>query len=339
MSRTLIIISGIIWLYWATGCSGTEADKLRFLERGNQAYEKKDYDKALFFYKEALLKDSTFAEAWNNKGLALMQLQRYDAAIEAFNQALAYKAGYGEALLNNIKANLAVRQYFAALDLTDRLDRVWPDSAIVAFTRGLVYVDMGKPEKALPAFHQALAADSSNAEILTNIANIHYHRQRYDSARYYLQKSLQTDADLPETYNILAMVNMATGKQQAALEAIKMALSFDDDNAYYLNNLGYILLQSGDLAGAEQAIVQSMKIDPYNAWVYRNMGLLMFARQDYRQAVHYLRKAYEMDKTIVGLPVALVRALLAAGNRQAACDLLQELPPGPQVVELQKSCR
>ncbi|HHL52461.1 MAG TPA: tetratricopeptide repeat protein, partial [Flammeovirgaceae bacterium] len=141
MLRALIIISGIIWLYWATGCSSKEADKLRFLERGNQAYEKKDYDKALFFYKEALLKDSAFAEAWNNKGLALMQLQRYDAAIEAFNRALASKPGYGEALLNNIKANLAVRQYFAALELTDRLDRVWPDSGIVAFTRGLVYMD------------------------------------------------------------------------------------------------------------------------------------------------------------------------------------------------------
>ena len=39
----------------------------------NLPYENNEFAEAISFYDEALIKDSTFVDAWNNRGLALMK--------------------------------------------------------------------------------------------------------------------------------------------------------------------------------------------------------------------------------------------------------------------------
>ena len=53
--------------------SKIDADKLKFLKRGNQAYENNSLKDAIRFYNDALAKDSLYVDAWNNKGLVLMK--------------------------------------------------------------------------------------------------------------------------------------------------------------------------------------------------------------------------------------------------------------------------
>ncbi|RLD24834.1 MAG: hypothetical protein DRI71_01385 [Bacteroidetes bacterium] len=328
-------ISIFLSLVVLVSCSDKrDIDKLNFLKKGNQAYENNNLNEAIRFYDEAIAKDSAFVDAWNNKGLAQMQQAKYDDAIYSFDRAIEYKPDYGEALLNNAQANLAVHQHFAALDQLAQLENIWSDKSLLHFTAGLIHSEMGEDSIALADFLKAKELDSSNAEILVNIANIYYHQHQSDNAIKYLQDAIKIDANQSQAYNILAMVYAFQEQYEDALTAVNTAISLDKHDAFFVNNKGYVLLQLEELVEAEENIIQSMKMDPYNGWVYRNLGLLRYAQENYSEAVRLLEKAMEIDNSIDGLYIDLAKSYQQTGDKNKVCEVLAASPENKQVAML-----
>ena len=313
-----------------------DIDKLKFLEKGNQAYTDNNLKEAIRFYDEAIAKDSAFVDAWNNKGLVQMKQAKYDEAIYSFDRAVEYKPDYGEALLNNARANLAVHQHFAALEQIAQLAKVWPDTSVLYFTQGLIHSEMGDDDTALADFLLASKLDSTNAEIPVNIANIFYHRHQSDNALKYLQEALKLDANQPHAYNILAMVYAYEEQYEEALQAINTAISLDNHDAYFVNNKGFILLRHGQLEEAEENIIQSMKMDPYNGWVYRNLGLLRYTEENYSEAARLLEKGKDIDNSIDDIYLDLAMAYRQLGKTDKACEVLAAAPADESVVSKMK---
>ena len=312
-----------------------DIDKLKFLKKGNLAYADNNLPEAIRFYNEAIAKDSVFVDAWNNRGLVQMKQAKYDEAIYSFDRAVEYKPDYGEALLNNARANLAVHQHYAALAQLTILEKVWPDTNLLYFTRGLIHAEMGQTDTALADFLMARTSDSTNAETLVNIANIYYHRHRSDSAIKYLQEALKLEANQPQAYNILAMVYTYQEQFKDALQAINTAVSLDKHDAYFVNNKGFILLRQGQLVEAEENIIQSMKMDPYNGWVYRNLGLLRYEQENYAEAARLLKKALDIDNSIDHIYLDLAYSYKQLGEHDNACELLATAPADEEITVLQ----
>lgn len=321
-----------IYLVTSIGCGNKrDADKLRFLEQGNTAYANNDIAEAIRFYDEALVKDSTFVDAWNNKGLALMKISKFDEAIFCFDHAIMLKPDYEQALLNHVRANLEVHQHYSALSGLDELEVFWPDSSIIHFTRGLIFADMAEPASALDEFTLALDEDSLNAEIWVNMGNIYFHQQMADSAILFIKTAIRLDARQPHAYNVLAMIYAYKNDFDAGLKAINTALSYKGNDAYFLNNKGYIFIKLNRLAEAEESIVRSMKIDPYNGWVYRNLGLLHVARGNYIEAARLVEKALKMDDKIDHIYLDLANIYLNLELKSKACELLSSAPENVEI--------
>jgi FimV-like protein len=336
--RKAVFLSLIVIL----SCSDKkDIDKLNLLTKGNKAYANNDLKEARRFYDEAITKDSAFVDAWNNKGLVQMKQGLYDEAIYSFDRAVEYKPGYGEALLNNARANLAVHQHFAALEQLAALKEIWPDTSVLFFTMGLIHSEMGENDTALDDFIKAQKADSTNAEILVNMANIYYHEHQSDSAIKYLEKALEIEAEQPHAYNILAMVYAYQKRYEDALEKVNKAVSLAKHDPYFVNNKGFILLKLDSLVEAEETIVQSMKMDPYNGWVYRNLGLLRYMEKNYPESVRLLLKALGIDSDIDDIYLDLAKAYHDMGDDQKACEVLNVAPADDEAVKLarEKLCK
>ena len=309
------------------GCSNKDdVNKLNFLKRGNQAYEEGNYEVAVRFYDEALAIDSAFVDALNNRGLAEMAQGLNDEAIFSFNTALQLKPDYAEAQLNYIKANLAVGQFYASLDGLEALEKIWPDTSIIYFTRGLVYHDMADDEAAMQNFTRAQELDPDNVEIIINIANIHYHNKAYDRAIGLLKTAIASDAGNAQSYNVLAMCYAGQNDFVTAAEAIATAISLERNDPYILNNNGYIAFKQGNLAEAEKLFIQSMQRDPYNGWVYRNLGLLRIEQENYEEAERLLARAYSIDPAIENLAGDYLNLLIQVENYPKACAIIEDNP-------------
>jgi Flp pilus assembly protein TadD len=58
------------------------------------------YESAIKCYDLAIQNRPNYAEAYNNKGLALKELHRLDEALENYDRAIALKINYPEVHLN-----------------------------------------------------------------------------------------------------------------------------------------------------------------------------------------------------------------------------------------------
>src|SRR5215203_1942323 len=67
----------------------TAADPVRLFNRGQEAHAKKEYERALVLYEEALQIKPEFAEAEFQKGAALVALKRLPEAEKSYRRAMA----------------------------------------------------------------------------------------------------------------------------------------------------------------------------------------------------------------------------------------------------------
>lgn len=69
----------------------TVGDPVAYLELGNVAFNGKNYSEALSYYEQALTLNPKYANARNNRGVALHKLERHEEAIASYDKAIAIK--------------------------------------------------------------------------------------------------------------------------------------------------------------------------------------------------------------------------------------------------------
>jgi len=295
------------------------------LVKGNFAFEEGRYEEAVRYFREATHNDSLNAEAWNNLGLAHLKQDESDPARFAFARAIMLDPTAGEALLNHARTGLHLHQYFSVLQDMDDLDRIWPDSSIILFTRGLCFHAMGRLDQALGVFQQALRADPDNYESYINIGSVLYQMDRLDSAEWYSWKGLSINSQEANGYNTLSLIYLKKMEWERALVLVDSALKLSPGQPYYLNNKGQIEMAMGHYSSAESLFNQSMRIDPYNARVYRNKGILMLKNNRPNEAVRLIAKALQLGPASPDMKLDLATAYLANDEGEKACNLLNDV--------------
>ncbi len=321
--RKLAIICLFGVIYSCT--SKTEHAKLTFLLKGNEAFEKGNLDKAVFYYNEAILTDSTFVDAYFNNALVLEAKGELYGAIEMYDAVLNMNPANENALYKRANLYLDVDQYYRALDDLKVLEKSWQDSAKLYFTKGLVNTRLKRYDVAIEEFKHSLLADANQAQVLINIGNVFYYNEELDSAVSYLKKGLALNPNEANGFNTLGLISTGRKAYNEALNWFNKALAIDAKNAWCLNNKGFVFIQLNQLDSASYLINESMKLDPYNAWVYRNKGLLEIEKANLPKAVKLLEKAYKMDKTIDNLALDLAIAYQQNGDKTKACPLLKSV--------------
>ena len=85
MKKAAILV--LVLLLGLTGCSTvTNVGKVNdLITEGDQAYENKDYEGAIKAYTAALELDAKKDTAYNNRGLAYMELEQYGSGAGGFH--------------------------------------------------------------------------------------------------------------------------------------------------------------------------------------------------------------------------------------------------------------
>ena len=140
-----------------------------FMEKGNDFYFEKNFEKSLSAYDTAIKLNSNFAEAYNNRGNAFTALEQYQNAIQDLNSAL-------------------------------ELDK---NNAIIHNNLGGVYLLQRKFDNAIKEFSQALNINSQYAEAFYNRAIAYYAQGNFSKARDNIQTAMKlnpADSDFKMFY-------------------------------------------------------------------------------------------------------------------------------------------
>ena len=117
-----------------------------WFQKGYNAYENKEYDKAISFYLRAIELDPDDDAAYVNLGVAYYYQGNYTKAKESYERAIELDPD--EALAYQKIGDLYMLQInlIKAIELYEKVIELDPDNAFVIHTLGLVYSILGKPE-------------------------------------------------------------------------------------------------------------------------------------------------------------------------------------------------
>ena len=177
----------------------------QWVEQGNQAYDEKNYNKAIECYNKAialdpgdacaysnlgsaygaqgdivkamewlnkaLVIDSDFADAYYNLGFAYYQNSDYNKAIENLNKAIALKSSFPVAVSYHILGNayFGARNYDKAIELQNKAIAQYPGYADAYNSRGIVYARLGRKQEAKRDFMKACELEPNEAVYAFNL--------------------------------------------------------------------------------------------------------------------------------------------------------------------------
>lgn len=194
--------------------------------------------------------------------------RRMRAAIEARPQAGNYRAGLAFSLFNTGRLEEAAREFAqavrafpddpalwrglamsavqtralpVALDAAAQWVRLAPDDADATrlygkvgaqmhFDRGVALAGKGQNEEAIGEYEAALQADPDAPPILTNLANLYAHLERYDEARTLYERAIGVAPGYAPAHFNLGMLHLDAGRRLDAANALERAAACDPEN-------------------------------------------------------------------------------------------------------------
>ena len=270
------------------------------LKEGNKLYYQGDYEGAIKFYNEVLALGD-YVGAYNNRGIAYINLNQHDRAIQDFNKVLQvspkydlgyYVRGFAYATLKNYELSFA--DFNKAISLN-------PKFGMAYVNRGVVYQNYFRNnEKALADFEKALMPGMNVPQFYMPLVYVNR-----GSTYYSFNEPMKALTDFSEALKInpnftMAYVGRATvyGKferYKQAFDDFDKAIELEPDYFGIYKNRGMVYLQRGEIDKALNDLNKAVELEPKEAEIYSARGLIYAQLEKYALAVSDFNKAIELN--------------------------------------------
>ncbi|WP_375560957.1 tetratricopeptide repeat protein [Bernardetia sp. OM2101] len=198
------------------------------------------------------------------------------------------------------------------------------------FWLGVTYHNHGEFRKAIPLLERSLDnhAEKSDAALLllqcylmieeyekaesfleyltdeTNFNSNNYYNigclkaklKKHDESIYYYDKSLELNDSNDTVFNNRGYSYSIIEEYDKAVSDFDRALELNPKNAFAFNNRGFVKMKLGKLEEGMKDVEKSLEIIPKNSYAYRNLGIYHFEKKQYKIALSYFQKTYQLDK-------------------------------------------
>jgi tetratricopeptide (TPR) repeat protein len=171
-----------------------------YINKGNESFDKGDYDRAIKNYDE-VLNNRNYVIALGNKGVALDVMGRHEEAIEWYDKVLAIDPNDVKALNNKGAALDLLKRHKKAIKWLDKALAIDPHYVIALGNKGLALGKLGQHKKAIKWLDKALAIDPNNIKALNNKGVALDYLERHEEAIEWYDKVLAIDPNNDHTLN------------------------------------------------------------------------------------------------------------------------------------------
>ena len=236
---------------------------------------------AVVFYQKAIELMPEYAEAYNNKGLALTELERPEDAIHCYNKAITLNPKFyqaysnrGAALRKLGKLDESIADYDFAISiaqdyfnahfnkgnaLKDKMDynsalqsykvaiKIQPNNADVYFNCAKVYRDINNFENSIEMYEMAISKNPSYLEAYINIGQLFADLGKHEESICYYNKAIALKKTSAEAYYNRGNSFRSLKNLNQAIDSYDKAIKYKKDYADAYYNKALSLLLSGNL--------------------------------------------------------------------------------------------
>ena len=241
-------------------------------------------------YRQALSLDPLVAGAWNNLGVALLDLGDHAAAVAALRMCLALR----------------------------------PADAVAFNNMGTGHDGLNQPEVAACVFRRALTIRPDYGKALNNLGNSRKAARRADSAAALYRRALIAQPDYPDSYTNLGNILQERDDWPGALRLHQRAVHLAPRSPIALTATGLALHLLGRIAEAEAMHRRALSIDARHAEAHANLGMLQWQSMQVDEAEATLRRALDIDPSLAAARLNFALVSLAKGNLREGWDAYQD---------------
>ncbi len=150
-------------------------DAKGYFDSGRASFGRKEYDKAISDFSEAIRLDRNFADAYNNRGLAYYLKQNYDNAFSDYNEAIRLDPNHAEAYKNRGNAYYDNGNLYKAISDYNEAIRLNPNDADAYNNRGKAYDMHDDLDTAISDYTEAIRLDPKFADAYENRGKVYLH--------------------------------------------------------------------------------------------------------------------------------------------------------------------
>lgn len=319
----------------------------RFFLKGKIALTERRYNDAIKEFEEAILKDSLFAEAWNNKGVALTALKQYKEATFDYTKSLQIDAEAFSPRYNRSNALFELQKYEEALADLDKLIQNHKDTAYLYVSRGIILSIQNQKEKAYQDFEKAISLSGNSktptsADAYINRGTIFFERKEYEKAEADFRKALSFSPNNDFAMSNLAVILMEKASYQEALDLLNKAVDERPEQALYLANRTLVKILLDDVQGAKADMKRALFYDSKSPIVIRNQGILALKEGKINEGFAHLEQAHQLDSTLQQIHFYLGQAYFLLKDKNKACQEWRkslEIKEKTQIKEMEQACK
>jgi tetratricopeptide (TPR) repeat protein len=263
---------------------GASVRSALYFEQAKLSAKTKQYQSAIRNYTRALDIHST-AAAFNNRGLAHLQLGDTDTATRDFTSALQLDHGDAHAWLNLGNMQLALRQYDVAIGSFDHAIDNGNQSANIYIARGNAYRAKGDAQNSLLDYDAAIARAPFDPHAHYGRAAALYDMGNLDGAESEFNVALRLAPNDLNSMRGLAMVMRGQHKYSESIEAYTSAIKVQPRDALLFSGRAESYRETGDLTNTISDYSQAIALQPGDELLRRLRGLAYDHQGDYSKAI------------------------------------------------------
>ena len=275
-----------------------------YLLRGNAHYQNGNLASAISDFSQVINMRPSYANAYQNRGIAEFKRGEYEFALADLNEAIRYDA--------------------------PRSNQPWICSQSASFYnfRGVILNAMGMYDRAIIDFGKSIEIDRTYVNAYHNRGYAYQRLRRNQEALDEYTKAISLDPGMPKLYVGRASVKMDMDKLGDAILDLNEAIRLDPKDSEAFRVRGEAKRLKNDLPGAMADNDQAVLLSSSDELAYVNRALVFRDKRD------YVRAAADLDQAIVINP----KSDLAYANRgevqRLKGDLDQSLRDLDKAVEL-----
>ena len=180
-------------------------------------------------------------EAHDNRGLALLRLNRAGEALASFEKAVALKPDFAGAYNHRGVTLNELKRFDEALASFDRAIASKPDFADAYYNRGITLNALERREEALTSYEKAIAFKPDFARAHNNRGITLNALKRFDEALASFERAIASKPDFAMAYYNRGTALNALARQQEGLASYDKAIALKPDFARAYNDRGVTL--------------------------------------------------------------------------------------------------
>ncbi len=243
------------------GCGGAEDRKARYVEKGQEYFTERNYDKAGVEFRNALQIDPTDADARYQLGRVSEKLKNPREAVGHYQAAI-------DADPNHLLARAALGRLFLLGGLTDRAQEiiqpglVQEQHAQLLTVRGGARAQLGNTEGAFEDAEAAVNAAPDDEYAIALLASLYRQSARSDKAIEVVRAGLEKLPDSVDLHVVLADLELAHERHDEAEAQLRKVIELQPEELTHRYRLARFYLMTKNVPAAERSMREAIEAEP-----------------------------------------------------------------------------